>query len=341
MSIRAKEQNNWKEKIAPFEKSRIQHSIWQLVNTLVPFVVLWYLAYKSMEVSYGLTFLAVIPAAGFLVRIFIIFHDCCHYSFFKNRRVNVIIGTITGILTCSPYHQWRHTHSVHHATSSNLNRRGTGDVWTLTVDEYMDASRLKRLVYRIYRNPLVMFGFGPVYIFLIDYRFNRKGVGMKERLNTYVTNLGIAGLAGLLCWLVGWQAFLMIQGPIFFLSGVAGIWMFYVQHQFENTYFEQEEEWDFVKAALQGSSFYKLPKLLHWITGNIGFHHIHHLSPRVPNYNLQKAHMSSPVLQDVPTINLWTSLKSLRYRLWNESSKSFIGFRELKGLLAKQKISDL
>lgn len=340
MSQLHKEDNNWKEQLAPFEKSHTRRSIWQLVNTLVPFAALWGLAYWSLSVWYGLTLLLALPAAGFLVRIFIIFHDCCHHSFFKNRRANTIVGTITGILTCSPYHQWKHTHAVHHATSSNLNRRGTGDVWTMTVDEYMAAPRLKRLVYRMYRNPLVMFGIGPFYIFLVDYRFNRKRAGLKERLNTYATNLGIAGLAALLSWLVGWQAFLMVQGPIFFLSGVAGIWLFYVQHQFEDTYFEQEKDWDYVKAALQGSSFYKLPKLLHWITGNIGFHHIHHLSPRVPNYYLPQAHKSSPLLQSAPSISLWTSLRSLRFRLWHEQSKSFVGFRDLKVLLAERKLSD-
>lgn len=322
-------EENWKRSIAPYEKSYIKHSIWQMINTLLPFGILWYLAYVSLSISYWLTLAAAIPAAGFLIRIFIIFHDCCHYSFFKSRRANAIVGTILGILTCCPYDQWRYTHSVHHATSSNLNRRGTGDIWTLTVDEYLSSSLMRRLIYRVYRNPLVMFGIGPIYIFLIDYRFNRKRAGRRERMNTYVTNLGIAGGASLLCWLIGWQEFLLVQGPIFFLSGMAGIWLFYVQHQFENTYFEKEEEWDYVKAALQGSSYYQLPKVLHWITGNIGFHHIHHLSPKVPNYYLQRVHNGNPELQSVPAISLVSSLRSLRYRVWNEQSKKFVGFREI------------
>lgn len=324
------DKEQWRKKLVPFEKPDMRNSLWQIMNTVIPFFALWYLAYLSLSVSYLLTLAISVLASGFLVRIFIIFHDCCHQSFFCNRKANEIVGTITGILTCTPYHQWKHTHSVHHATSGNLNRRGTGDVWTLTVDEYLAASPLRRLIYRLYRNPLLMFGLGPIYIFLIDYRFNRKRVGLKERMNTYLTNAGIAGLATVLCLTIGWREFLLIQGPIFFISSMAGIWLFYVQHQFEHTYFEKEENWDYVKAALQGSSFYKLPKILHWITGNIGFHHIHHLSPRVPNYFLQRVHHGIPFLQNVQAISLLSSLRCLRYRVWHEEEKQFVGFRELK-----------
>ncbi|GIP31933.1 fatty acid desaturase [Paenibacillus sp. J2TS4] len=328
----------WRKKIAPYEKSRIKHSVWQLFNTLLPFFLLWYLAYLSLSLSYWLTLALAVLAGGFLIRIFIIFHDCCHSSFFKNRLANEIVGTITGILTYCPYHQWRYSHSVHHASSGNLNKRGTGDIWTLTVDEYLSASPLKRLAYRLYRNPFVMFGLGPIYIFLIDYRFNRKRAGRKERLNTYLTNLGIVSIACLLCWAIGWQAFLLVQGPIFFVSGAVGVWLFYVQHQFEETYFEKEEDWDYVKAALQGSSYYKLPKLLHWITGNIGYHHIHHLSPRIPNYNLEAVHNHHPFLQDVKAVTIASSFRSLRFRIWNEQSKSFIGFRELRRISVKRNV---
>lgn len=297
---------------------------------MIPFVVLWTMAYFSLSISIWLTFGLDILAAGFLVRIFIIFHDCCHASFFVSRKANEAIGTITGILTYCPYRQWRYTHAVHHATSSNLDRRGTGDIWTLTVDEYLALPRFRRLYYRLYRNPLVMFGIGPIYTFVIMYRFNRKRAKKKERMSTYVTNLGIAGITILLCWAIGWQAFLLVQGPVFFLSGMVGIWLFYVQHQFEDTYFEQEKDWNYVSAAMEGSSFYKLPNFLHWITGNIGFHHIHHLSPRVPNYNLQQVHKNNDFLQNVPTIGLLSSLRSLRFRVWNEKRKRFIGFSELK-----------
>jgi omega-6 fatty acid desaturase (delta-12 desaturase) len=321
------DQNNWKKDIVPFEGSNIWKSLWQLINTIGPLLILWCLAYLSLSVSFWITLALAIPAAGFLVRTFIIFHDCCHQSFFKSRKANVIIGTIVGIMTFFPYYQWKNEHSVHHATSSNLNRRGTGDIWTLTVDEYLTLSPLRRLIYRIYRNPFVLFGLGPIYIFLIAYRFNRKNARRKERLNTYVTNLGIAGMAGVLCWTLGWKQFLLVQGPILYLSGMVGIWLFYVQHQFENTYFEKEDDWDYVSAALQGSSFYKLPKILQWITGNIGFHHIHHLGTQVPNYNLQRSHESNPSFQKVPAIGLLFSLRSLRYRLWDENSKKFVGFK--------------
>jgi acyl-lipid omega-6 desaturase (Delta-12 desaturase) len=325
-----KGQGGWRSEISPYERPHFLRSVWQLINTLVPFFLLWYLAYRSLAVSYWLTLALAIPTGGLLVRIFIIFHDCCHKSYFKSRVANEILGTLTGILTCCPYDQWRNSHSIHHATSGNLCRRGTGDIWTLTVDEYLSMPMLRRLLYRLYRNPLIMFVLGPIYIFLIDYRFNRKGAGRKERINTYITNLSIAGAACLLGLTIGWQEFILVQGPIFLISGMTGIWLFYVQHQFEDTYFEKEGDWDYVKAALQGSSFYKLPKFLHWITGNIGFHHIHHLSPRVPNYYLEVVHNKNPFTQDVPAITIASSLRSLRLRLWNEQKKKFIGYKEIR-----------
>lgn len=330
-------QPNLRKQLAPYEQSNVKESVWQLVNTLVPFFVLWFLAYKSLSISYALTFAICAIAAGFAVRIFIIFHDCCHNSFFKNRKLNRIVGTISGILTMTPFDQWQHSHSVHHATSSNLNKRGTGDVWLLTVDEYVASTPWQRFVYRVYRNPFVMFVIGPIYIFLIAYRFNTKTARKKERLNTYLTNISIIGASVLLSWLIGWQAFLIIQFPIFLISGIMGIWLFYVQHQFENSYFEHEEQWDYVKAALQGSSYFKLPKVLQWLTGNIGFHHIHHLSPRVPNYYLEEVHNKHEVFQEVETITITTSIQSLNFRLWDEENKKFVGFKEVKPLIANQK----
>ncbi|ANE45286.1 fatty acid desaturase [Paenibacillus swuensis] len=319
-----------KKNVAPFEKTDMKSSIRQLVNTLVPLVLLWYTAYLTLSVSYWITLPIALVASGFVVRTFILFHDCCHQSFFKSRLANDILGTIMGVLTLVPYQQWKHTHSVHHATSSNLDKRGVGDMWVLTVDEYKSSSFTRRLAYRIYRNPAVMFGIGPIFVFLFQYRFNRKGARRKEIINTYVTNVSLVALYSLLIWAIGWQSFLLIQGPIFFFSGMLGIWLFYVQHQFEDSYFENEEEWSYVKAAVDGSSYYKLPKVLQWITGNIGFHHVHHLSPKVPNYNLEKAHNAVPPLHKATTITLSTSLKSLRFRLWDEENKTFIGYRELK-----------
>jgi omega-6 fatty acid desaturase (delta-12 desaturase) len=329
---------NLRKQIAPFEKSTTKESVWQLINTIVPFIILWYLAYKSLSVSYWLSLVPSVIAAGFLTRIFIIFHDCTHHSFFKSRRANRIVGTAMGVLTIFPFDQWGHEHSVHHATSGNLDKRGTGDIWTLTVDEYLAAPIRLRLAYRFYRNPFVMFGLGPIYVFLLKNRFNRKGAKKKERMNTYLTNVLIVALIGLLCWAVGWQSFLLVEGSIFLLSGAAGIWLFYIQHTFEDSYFEEDKEWEYVKAAVEGSSFYKLPKLLQFLTGNIGYHHVHHLSPRVPNYKLEEAHNHTVPLQNVPTVTLASSLRSLRFRLWDEEKKNFVSFKDVK-FLAKNSIS--
>jgi len=324
-----------RKQIAPFEQSTTKQSIWQIVNTLGPFIILWYLAYISLSVSYWLALIPAVFAAGFLTRIFIIFHDCTHHSFFKDRRANRIVGTIMGVLTLFPFDQWGHEHSVHHATSGNLDKRGTGDIWTLTVDEYLAAPFKLRFAYRFYRNPLVMFGLGPIYVFLLKNRFNRKGARKKEKNNTYLTNVLIVVFAALLCLAVGWQSFLLVQGSIFMISGSIGIWLFYVQHTFEDSYFEENEEWEYVLAAVEGSSFYKLPKLMQFLTGNIGYHHVHHLSPRVPNYKLEMAHNNTQPLENVPTITLATSLSSLRFRLWDEESKNFVSFKDIKYLTKK------
>jgi omega-6 fatty acid desaturase (delta-12 desaturase) len=321
-----------RKQVAPFEKSNTKASIWQLINTVVPFLILWILAYQCLSISYFLTLGISVVAAGFMVRMFIIFHDCCHYSFFKNRTANKILGTITGVLTIFPFSRWQHEHSVHHATSSNLDKRGTGDLWMLTVEEYKAASMWKRLSYRMYRNPLVMFGLGPIYVFLLQNRFNRKGARLKERLNTYLTNVSILAVGGIISWMIGWQSFLLVEGPIFLIAGSLGIWLFYVQHTFEDSYFEEDADWEYVKAAVEGSSFYKLPKLLQWVTGNIGYHHVHHLSPRVPNYKLEEVHNNTLPLQNVPTITLTTSLESLKFHLWDEKRKKFVGFRDIKVL---------
>ncbi|BBI34205.1 fatty acid desaturase [Cohnella abietis] len=324
-----------KKGVSPYEKSNTKSSIRQLINTLPPFFILWAAAYLSLSVSYWLALPFIILASGFVIRTFIVFHDCCHGSFFKSRKANDILGTITGILTLFPYQQWKHSHAIHHSTSSNLDKRGIGDMWLLTVDEYLETSFWKRVYYRLYRSPFVMFGIGPIAIFCINYRFNVKGAKRAERINTWITNAGIIVLYGLLCWALGWQNFLLIQAPIFWFSGALGIWLFYVQHQFEDSYFENEEEWSYVKAAVEGSSYYKLPKLLQWMTGNIGFHHVHHLSPRVPNYNLEQAHNAVPPLQHATTITFGTSLKALNFRLWDEDNKAFVSFKQIKHLLGK------
>lgn len=327
---------NLKKEIAPFEKTELKSSLRQLFNTVVPLVLLWIAAYYSLSISFWLTLPIAILTSGFVVRSFIIFHDCCHQSFFKSKLANEIIGTAMGVISLVPYHQWRTTHSIHHASSGNLEKRGIGDIWIMTVEEYTASSFWIRIAYRLYRNPFTLFVIGPAYIFLIDYRFNRKVARRRERINTYITNVSIVGIYALLCWAIGWQSFLMIQGPIFFFSGLAGVWLFYVQHQYEDSYFEHEDEWSYVKAAVEGSSYYKLPKVLQWLTGNIGFHHVHHLSPRVPNYHLEAAHNATPPLHMATTISLRKSLDSLRFRLWDEENKKFIDFKGVKIAHRKQ-----
>ncbi|MCF8564185.1 fatty acid desaturase [Alicyclobacillus tolerans] len=319
----------WKTALEAYQNPSIRKSWWQLINTIVPLAILWSSAYFCFSISVWLTLLLTIPAAGFLVRTFIIFHDCSHHSFFKSRRANDLVGIFTGLLAFFPYHQWKYEHNVHHAGNGNLSRRGMGDITTLTVDEYFKLSLGKRLLYRMYRHPIVMFGLGPIYVVFIKYRFNRKGAGPRERFNTYFTNGVLVGITALGCWGLGWEQFLLVEGPILYLAGMAGIWLFYVQHQFEDSYYEQAENWDYVTAALRGSSFYKLPKVLQWMTGNIGFHHIHHLGPRVPNYNLQRIYDQISYLRDVSTVSLLSSLRSLRFRLWDEDRKKFIGFRSV------------
>lgn len=326
-------QRELRKNVAPFEESNTKSGVRQLINTIVPFFALWFLAYQSLSISIWLTLALAVAAAGFVIRIFIIFHDCTHYSFFKNNKANRIIGTLTGIITLFAYEKWKREHAIHHGTSSNLDKRGTGDVWVMTVDEYVEATPMARFGYRLYRNPIVMFGLGPIYLFLIANRFNRKDARMKERLNTYLINISVVVIYGTLIMTIGWQAFLTIQIPILLVAGSLGIWLFYVQHQFEDSYFEDEEEWDFVKAAIDGSSYYKLPKILQWVTGNIGYHHVHHLSPRVPNYNLEDAHESTPPLHEATTITLGSSIKSIRFRLYDTNTKGFVSFSDVKHLL--------
>jgi len=321
--------------VAPFEKADVKASVRQLVNTIPPAILFWFLAYQALDISIWLTIALSAVTSGFIIRMFIIFHDCTHGSFFKNKKANAIVGTFTGIMTLFAFEKWKREHSIHHASSGNLDKRGVGDIWVMTIEEYVEASKWERFKYRMYRNPLVMFGLGPIFLILISSRFNRKDARKKERNNTYLTNICIVVLYALLIWATGWQSFVIVQGITMFIAGALGIWLFYIQHTFEDSYFEDESEWDYVKAAIEGSSYYKLPKVLQWVTGNIGFHHVHHLSPRVPNYNLEKAHDSTPPIQMATTVDIKLSLKSLRYKLYDEKNKRFVSFGDIKHLLSK------
>lgn len=269
-----------------------------------------------------------------MIRSFIIFHDCTHGSFFKNKKLNNLFGNVTGVITHFAYEKWKKEHAIHHATSGNLDKRGVGDIWVMTVKEYEEASKWERFQYRLYRNPVILFGFGPLYLFLIANRVNRKAAKRQERINTHVLTLIIVAIYLLIGFTLGWHVLLMVQLPIIYIAGMAGIWLFYVQHQFEDSYFENESEWDFVKAAVDGSSYYKLPAWLEWMTGSIGYHHVHHLAPRVPNYHLEEAHENTPPLHQATTITLKTSLESIKFRLYDEENNTFITFKKMKERLA-------
>jgi omega-6 fatty acid desaturase (delta-12 desaturase) len=321
---------SWKQSIAKHNRPSVGRSIWQLINTLGPYAALWALMVWLSPISIWLTLPLIVVAAGLLVRIFIIFHDCTHGSFFRSRSANNATGFITGVLTFTSYHQWRYQHAQHHRTSGDLDRRGIGDVPTMTVQEYLAASRWDRLKYRFVRNPIVLLVVGPTFMFLIHHRFPAPEVPKRISRHVHATNLAILALGVFMSLLIGFKTYLLIQIPILALTTCVGHWLFYIQHQFEGVYWERQENWNFVDAALRGSSYYKLPKILQWFSGNICFHHLHHLSPAIPNYYLSRCHADHPAFQQVTTINLWTSLKSLSLRLWDEQGQRLIGYRELR-----------
>jgi omega-6 fatty acid desaturase (delta-12 desaturase) len=327
----------WKAIVAKYQNPAVWRGTWQVLNTLVPYAALWYLMYLSLAVSWWLAVPLAILAGGFMVRLFIISHDCGHGSFFKSRSANNIVGFITGVLTFVPYHHWRWEHSLHHATSGDLDRRGTGDIWTLTVQEYLESSRWQKFAYRLARNPIILFVIAPLFIFVVRQRFAKADASKRERHSVYWTNLAILGLAAALSWAFGVRAYLLFQLLSMAVAGSAGVWLFYVQHQFEGVYWGRGKEWDYATAALQGSSFYKLPKILQWFSGNIGFHHIHHLSPRIPNYHLEKCHKAEPLFQTVKPITFFASFKSFTFRLWDEQQQRLVGYRALREIRRQQK----
>jgi omega-6 fatty acid desaturase (delta-12 desaturase) len=319
------------EELAPYRRAENRKAIWQLLNTFIPYIALWSLMIVMLQRDWP--FWSILPltllAGLFLVRIFIFFHDCCHGSFFSSARGNKIVGYISGMLTFTPYYQWRRDHNLHHATAGNLDQRGMGDVWTLTVEEYRQASRLRKLGYRLYRNPLVLLVLGPIYTFLIKQRFFGKDAGKRERRSVWITNFGIMLILGVATLTISLKTYLLIQLPIMLFSGMLGVWLFYVQHQYAGVYWAREQEWDSLKASLEGSSYYKLPAILQWFTGNIGIHHIHHVEPRIPNYKLQQCYEEIPLFQTIKPLTLGSSLASLRMNLWDEEQQELISFSKL------------
>jgi omega-6 fatty acid desaturase (delta-12 desaturase) len=315
----------------PYRDGRLGRSLAQLATSIVPFCALWALMWVSLQYSYLLTLVLAVPTAGFLVRLFILQHDCGHGSFFKSKRANDVLGRLLSVLTFTPYDRWRKNHAIHHATSGDLDRRGRGDVLMLTVREYRALSALQRWQYRFHRHPLVLFGFGPFLYFVIFQRFTFHDAGMtsKERIGVHGTNLGLVAAAALMSWLVGFKVLLLIHLPILILAASAGSWLFYVQHHFEDTYWRRHERWDFFDAGLAGSSYYKLPGLLRWFTADIGLHHIHHLDSRIPNYRLQECFDENPALQCVVRLGVRESLACASLRLWDEERSEMVGLSEV------------
>jgi len=324
----------WYRSTSAYAWPSLGKSIWQMINTLVPYLLLWALMIFTVQwdYPYWLTLLLALAAGGLLIRVFILFHDCCHGSFFASHRANTILGYVTGVLTFTPFEDWRFAHNRHHATAGDLDRRGVGDIWTMTTEEYLSVSLWRRFAYRVYRNPFILLGPGAALLFLCIQRFCTKGAGQRERRSVLRTNLALLAVAALAIWTIGWKNYLLIQLPIIVIGGGLGVWLFYVQHQFENAYWVRHESWDPLKVALDGSSYFKLPKIFQWLTGNIGLHHIHHVRPNIPNYNLQRCQNEVPAFQVVKATTFVTSLRSLRLSLFDERLSKPVGFRSLKAV---------
>jgi omega-6 fatty acid desaturase (delta-12 desaturase) len=320
----------WRDALAPYARPHLGRSLLDLATSFVPYLALLVLMYLALDVSYLLVLALAIPTGGFLLRTFIVFHDCAHGSFLPSKRANAWLGTALGLLVYESFVSWRHSHAVHHATSGDLDRRGVGDVLTLTVAEYRASSRGQRLAYRLFRNPLVMFGVGPIYALVLHPRLVPRSARPRIRRSLIATNVVLVAVVGALCWLIGWKSLLLVQAPVTLLAGASGVWLFYVQHQFEDTYWQSAGDWSYADAALRGSSYLKLPRVLQFFSGNIGLHHVHHLSAKVPNYNLQRAHDRNPIFHDVPTLSLWDGLRAVRLKLWDEGRGRLVTFAEAR-----------
>jgi omega-6 fatty acid desaturase (delta-12 desaturase) len=318
----------WREALAAYAQPRPLRSTAEVITSVGAYLAMSVAIYYALGIS-ALLALALAPvSAAFLLRTYIVFHDCSHGSFLNSRRGNAWLGAVCGFLVLSPFVRWRHDHAVHHATSGDLDRRGVGDLPTLTVEEYYARPWRGRLGYRVFRSPLVMFGFGPVFAMIIGPRIVARNARPRMRKSVLWTDASLVATVGALCWLLGIGDFLIIWAPGALLAGAAGIWLFYVQHQFEDAYWQRSDSWSYADAALRGSSFLKLAKPLQFVTGNIGFHHIHHLSTKIPNYNLQRAHEDNPVFHSVPTLSLWDGLRAVRLKLWDERSGRLVTFSQ-------------
>ena len=325
--------------LAPYAQPHLGRALLDIATSVVPYFALTVLMYLSLDVSYLLTLALAVPAAAFLLRTFILFHDCTHGAFVPTRRANTWLGVALGVIVFQAFHSWRYNHAVHHGTAGDLDRRGTGDVQTLTVAEFTALPWRGRLLYRLFRNPLVMFGFGPLYALVLQPRLLRRSSQPRIRRSIIGTDIALAVILGGLCLLAGWQAVLLVQVPPLLLGGAAGVFLFYVQHQFEDTYWERRDDWTFAESALQGSSYLKLPQPLQFFTGNIGIHHVHHLNARIPNYNLQRAHDENEVFHAVPTLSLWAAVRAVRLKLWDEDRGRLVTFAEARPARARPVLS--
>lgn len=323
---------DWSRLLAKYRGSILWKSLWQITNTAALFVAFWYLTLRSLEVGYWLTLLMAVPTSLMVARLFMIQHDCGHGSFFRSTTANTGLGYVLGIITLVPYTYWRKTHAIHHASSGDLDARTFGDIDTLTVREYLSRTRFKRFLYRLYRHPVVLLVIGPAYQFILKHRLplDIPWSWKREWLSVHATNIGIAVVVGLMWWLVGLERFLLVQLPITLITGAIGVYLFYVQHQYEDTYWRYKEAWNYYASGLEGASHLVMPKILQWCTANIGLHHIHHVASRIPNYSLQRCFDENPVLQKATRLTLWNSVRTLRLTLWDEESRQLVGFRELK-----------
>jgi omega-6 fatty acid desaturase (delta-12 desaturase) len=329
--IAAPAAGQWSRILARYREPNHARSLLELLITAGPFAVLWVAMWAALSVGYWLALMISVPAAGFLVRLFMIQHDCGHGAFFRHRLANDWLGRVIGVLTLTPYDFWRRTHALHHATSGNLDRRGFGDITTLTVREYLALSWWRRFRYRLYRHPLVMFGLGPAYLFILQHRLpvGLMRSGWQPWVSTMATNLGIAAIVVTMIWLVGLGPFLLVHLPITLLAGTAGVWLFYVQHQYEDTFWRGAADWNLHEAALYGSSHYDLPGPLRWLTANIGVHHVHHLSSRIPYYRLHEVLGDHPELADIGRLSLVQSFGCVRRALWDDDRRRLISFAEM------------
>ncbi len=326
---RGSDARSWREQLAPFARPDSRRAALSFATSVLPYLGLTVAIYVLLGRSL-LALLLGVPAAVFLVRSFIVFHDCSHGSFLPSRRANLWLGRAIGLLLYSPFHRWRHDHAVHHANAGNLDERGTGDLHTLTVAEYEALGAKGKLGYRLVRNPLIMFGLGPIVAMIIGPRIVAKNARPRMRRSVIATDVALAVIVGVFVWLIGWRDYLLVMGLPALLAGSIGIWLFYVQHQFEDAYWDDAENWSFTDSALRGSSYLRLPALLRFCTGNIGYHHIHHLNAQVPSYNLKRAHDRTPAFHDVPTLSLIDGLRATRLKLYDERGRRLVSFREAR-----------